>query len=817
MTVFFMPSTSGFTMTFRGRFLTPFCFGSLFRAFGAVFLGILVSDVAVATDSADFQKVIRPLLSDRCLSCHGPDPNHREADLRLDDFDSMTEDRGGYAAVVPGDPAASEFVKRITSDDPDVVMPPPHLGKALTPKEISLLKEWIADGAQLQPHWAYVPPKNHPNPVVKADQWPNGWIDEFILHRLEEQGLTASPDTDPITLIRRLSFDLTGLPPTPEQVAEFLADPSEAAYEKLVEELLQSDASAERLAIYWLDLVRFADTVGYHGDQDHNISPYRDWVIDAFADNMPFDQFTEEQLAGDLLPNATVDQKIASGYNRLLQTSHEGGLQPKEYLSIYAADRVRNVSAVWMGATVGCAQCHDHKYDPYTAKDFYSLASFFADLDEQQHFKVGTNSLPTKRPPEMKVLSKRQRARLEQLKQALAAATKKSAGVDEVGLEPPETPQQLKQQIEALEKSARLTMISVATTPREMRVLPRGDWLNQSGPVVQPEVPEFLGQIPRTGDRANRRDLARWFCDTQKGSGLLTARVFANRFWYLMMGQGLSASLEDFGGQGEPPEHPELLDRLAIDFASDWDVRRALKQIVMSRSYRQSSDWTEDLLKRDPQNRLFARQSSYRLPAEMIRDAALRVSGLLVEEVGGPSVKPYQPAGYYRHLNFPVRKYKADEDDRQWRRGLYVHWQRQFLHPMMKAFDAPSREECTAARPRSNTPLAALTLLNDPTFVEASRALAESMLESHTGKNDRHLIDQMMIRVLSRPADDFETNVLLKAVRAERKKYREAPESAAEVAQVGLAKVSTTETTELAAWTSVARTLLNLDEAITRN
>lgn len=792
-------------------------FGARIAALSAVLLWILAPNPVLATDSPDFQKVIRPLLSDRCLSCHGPDAHHREADLRLDDFESMTSDRGGYSVVVPGKPSAGELVNRITSDDPDLVMPPPHLGKALSSEEVQLLKQWIVDGAELQPHWAYVMPKEHPTPQVKAAHWPNGWIDEFILQRLEQEGLSPSPDADAVTLIRRLYLDLTGLPPTPEEVAQFLVLPSEAAYEQLVDRLLRSDAHAERLTIYWLDLVRYADTVGYHGDQDHNISPYRDWVIEAFADNKPFDEFTMEQLAGDLLPDATIDQKVATGYNRLLQTSHEGGLQPKEYLSIYAADRVRNVSAVWMGATVGCAQCHDHKYDPYTAKDFYALGAFFADLDEQQHFKVGTNSLPTKRPPEIKVLAKRQREQLEELKQALKSAEANSAGDDVNGQEQQASVDQLKTQVEALEKSARLTMISVATTPREMRVLPRGDWLDETGPLVQPEIPEFLGDTPRTGDRATRRDLARWICDTQQGSGLLTARVFANRFWYLMMGQGLSGSLADFGGQGEPPEHPELLDRLAMDFASDWNIRRALKQIVMSRTYRQSSDWNENLLKLDPQNRLFARQSSYRLPAEMIRDAALKVSGLLVQKVGGPSVKPYQPAGYYRHLNFPVRKYKAAENEQQWRRGVYVHWQRQFLHPMMKAFDAPSREECTAARPRSNTPLAALTLLNDPTFVEASRALAESVLKANSQKEDRQLIDRFMLRVVSRPADDFEAKVLLKAVESERDKYTAQPASAAKVAGVGLAAVESANIVELASWTTVARTLLNLDEAMTRN
>lgn len=786
----------------------------LFSLFAAA-----IQQSAVFAQTPNFNREVRPLLSDRCFSCHGPDENHREADLRLDSADSMTASRGDYAVVVPGNPDISELITRVTSTDPDLVMPPPDFGKPLTKEEVAVLQRWIKAGAEVEPHWAYVPPKNHPAPNVNAISWPVNWIDSFVLHRLESEGLSPSADADPVTLVRRLYFDLTGLPPDPQVVDEFVRAPTLSAYEQLVDRLLASDAHAERLAAYWLDLVRYADTVGYHGDQDHNISPYRDWVIDAFATNMPFDQFTREQLAGDLLPDSTIDQKTATGYNRLLQTSHEGGVQPKEYLAIYAADRVRNVSAVWLGATLGCAQCHDHKYDPYTGTDFYSMAAFFADLDEDQHFKVGSNALPTKRPPEIKVHTRRERQELSELKQQLADLNAvEPSEENEESLA--EQKKQLQFAIDDLEASARLTMISVAKQPREVRVLPRGNWLDDSGPVVQPAVPGFLGNTaPSSGIRSTRLDLANWFCDTEDGIGLLTARVFANRFWYLLFGNGIAPVLDDFGGQGKPPEHPELLDQLALEFANNqWNVRHMLKLIVTSRTYRQSSAWTEELLEKDPGNVLYARQSTFRLSAEMVRDNALAVSGLLNNKVGGPSVKPYQPAGYYRHLNFPQRKYSADTDDRQWRRGLYVHWQRQFLHPMLKAFDAPSREECTAQRPRSNTPLAALTLLNDPTFVEAAKAFAARVLRQSPGNSDELRLDYAMKLATSRLPDVKEVQVFQDLLRTSENYFREDDQAVKKLQTVGLKDApEDIAPIDLAVWTTVARAILNLDETITRN
>ncbi|MCA9007966.1 MAG: DUF1549 domain-containing protein, partial [Planctomycetaceae bacterium] len=368
-----------------------------------------------------FQRIIRPILSDNCFACHGPDAERREAGLRLDIEDDAKADLGGYAVIVPGKPDSSELVRRIRAEDESERMPPPDSGKQLTPRQISLLEAWIGQGAKWEAHWAYVRPTALEHASMAGDKWSANWIDRCLQREWRARGLQPADDAEPPTLVRRLHFDLLGLPPDPHVVDRFVQSPTSEAYETLVDSLLSSPHFGERMAVYWLDLVRYADTVGYHGDQDHNISPYRDYVIDAFNRNMPFDQFTREQLAGDLLPDPTVDQRVASGYNRLLQTSHEGGVQPKEYLTIYAADRVRNLSEVWLGGTLGCAQCHDHKYDPYTTRDFYSMAAFFADIDEAQHFTVGTNALPTKRPPEIMVLSRGERqtdaALAEQIRQ----------------------------------------------------------------------------------------------------------------------------------------------------------------------------------------------------------------------------------------------------------------------------------------------------------------------------------------------------------------------------------------------------------------
>lgn len=779
-----------------------------------------------AQDKVQFNRDIRPILSDNCFSCHGPDEETREADLRLDDEANTKMKRGDYQVVAEGLPNKSELIERIFSDDEDLVMPPPDFDKKLSPKQKKLLKSWIEQGAQWSKHWAYVPPVRHPVPKVESD-WPQSWIDNFILHQMKSAGLEPVKDADRIAWIRRVSFDLIGLPPTSDDVKAFLADTAEQAKSKVVERLLASEHFGERMAIYWLDLVRYADTVGYHGDQDHNISPYRDWVINAFNDNMPFDRFTVEQLAGDLVSDSGQSQLIASGYNRLLQTTHEGGLQPKEYRAIYAADRVRNVSAVWMGGTLGCGQCHDHKYDPYTTKDFYSMAAFFADIDDEEHFRSGTNSLPTRRNPELRILTAEQQAEINRLQMAEQdlkkkkeqAAKDKDANADALK----QLDAKLKEvanQIRNVENAGRLTMITRSLDkPRETRILPRGNFLDESGAVVQPAVPGFLSELGKIGEgdrRLNRLQLARWLTDSKQPSGLLTARVFVNRMWYLFYGRGLAPDLSDFGGQGLPPNHPELLDNLAIAFVeSNWNVKELVKNLVLTRTYQLDSTPTPLMAEKDPENNYFARQSRYRLPAEMIRDNALAVSGLLVTHIGGKSIKPYQPAGYYRHLNFPTRRYQHDQGEQQYQRGIYVHWQRQFLHPMLRAFDAPRREECTAERPTSNTPNAALVLLNDPTFVESARVFASNILKRE--KEPEARIGLAFELALSRKPDEFELNLLNKLYRTSYTIYAKDAEAAKELLQTGLMPFEQKlDAATLAAFTQVTRALFNLDEFVSR-
>ena len=736
---------------------------------------LVINFTAFVADAGEiqFNRDILPILADKCFACHGPDDSHRKADLRLDTREGALADLGGYAAVAPGAPGKSELLTRITTDDEDDLMPPPDTGKQLSADEKKLLRDWIAQGGEYEAHWAYIPPTRPVVPSVSDRAWPSGAIDWFIIARLESENLLPSPQADPATLARRLHFDLTGLPPSPGLAERLANDQSPEAYTRVVDELLASPRFGERLASYWLDLVRYADTVGYHGDQDHAITPYRDWVIKAFNDNLPFDQFTAEQLAGDLLPNATVNQKIASGYNRLLQTSHEGGVQMKEYLAKYSADRVRNLSNAWLGATMGCSECHDHKYDPFTQRDFYSLAAFFADVNDDKTFS-GTNTLPTKREPEMQVVS--------------------PLAVSRAGLT--------------------RTMVTGRVKPRTIRVLPRGNWMDDSGEIVAPAVPNFLPALKAKG-RANRLHLAQWLVSADNP---LTARVFVNRLWYLFFGSGLSRSLDDTGSRGERPTHPALLDWLAVEFTgSNWNIKHIVRLIVTSSAYRQSSLVTSQLREHDPENRLFARQGRFRLQAETIRDNALAVGGLLNDQMGGQAAKPYQPAGYYAPLNFPQRTYKADMNSNQYRRGVYVHWQRQFLHPMFRAFDAPTREECTAQRPVSNTPLAALTLMNDPTFIEAAKGFALRII-NEAGSTDRQRLVWAWHTSLGREPSNDELTVARVFLGETRKRYQTDTNAAAELLTVGMMQMpSGVAKPEAAAWTVLGQALLNLSETITRN
>ncbi|MDG1897868.1 MAG: PSD1 and planctomycete cytochrome C domain-containing protein [Fuerstiella sp.] len=1007
-------------------------------------IGCLSLNHAVAAD-VDFNRDVRPLLSDACFACHGPDVGQRQGDLRLDQKDGLFRTVDGVTVVDAKSADNSELLKRIMSTDPDLMMPPPDSGKELTEKQKQLISSWVKDGASWKGHWSYIPPTRPEVPKTEVSATAND-IDRFVQDTLNRKEIQSLGPADGTTLARRLSFDLTGLPPTPDQVARFAADTSAKNQAVYVDELLSSHHYAERMTGFWLDLVRYADTNGIHGDNHRDVWMYRDDVIDAFHRNMPFDQFTTEQLAGDLLPNATDEQRIASGYNRLLMTTREGGAQPKEYLAKYSADRVRNASTVWMGATMGCCECHDHKFDPYSISDFYQFASFFADiqdvavgvqpevkmpsrqqketqaklnaqlavvqtalntqtpeldvamqawaLDLQAKLKTtpknwgvaptvdmksanGQNlsllddgkiltsgTLPkhdtltivvspsagkltglrletvrhesfTKkslsRPPgngnyvlsgitvtqirngdggEQQVAIQDAVASFEQkgwpVKNALdgkadtgwavdgqvkydkdplavfrfAAPIDVAAGdrlvvrlqqeavdfhniglfriststVDNPGLQdnsfglasqhvallevwPTVSDEQktaiavyyrsiapmladargrltqTKKDQETLEKQIPETLVTRTQAPREIRVLARGDWMDDSGNVASPQVPHFLKPLSVEG-RASRLHLAQWFVDKENP---LVARVFVNRLWQQFFGKGIVKTADDFGSQGSWPTHPELLDWLAVEFReSGWNVQHVIRLIVSSDAYRRTSVVTPELRETDPFNDWLAYQSRYRLDAEFIRDNALSVSGLLVDKVGGRSAKPYQPAGYWAHLNFPTRKWQHDSGDNQYRRGLYTYWCRTFLHPAMRSFDAPSREECTVERSRSNNSLQALVLLNDPSFVEAARTLA-AMAIAEGGPSTDSRLQFVFRRCLSRDPADEEVAVLKALLNKQQQQFAAAPQQAAELAKVGQSAAPLNlNPAELAAWTAVTRVILNLHEVITR-
>jgi hypothetical protein len=834
------------------------------KAAGFVFFSFVAGWLVCTSESrseqaqvVEFNRDIRPILSDTCFVCHGPDNNLRKADLRLDREQDVLAERDGHRVIVPGKPQESELYRRIASGDVTKRMPPRKHNKHLTPTQIDLLRRWIEQGGKYQNHWSLIAARRTPLPEVKNKAWTRNALDRFTLARMEREGLAPAAQGDRRTLIRRLYFDLTGLPPAPEEVDAFLADRDPRAYEKLVERVLRSPHFGERLAMYWLDQVRFADTAGYHSDNPRDLYLYRDYVIAAFNDNMPFDRFTVEQLAGDLLPGATREQRIASGYNRLLQTTEEGGAQAKEYTAKYAADRVRNASSVWMGLTLGCAECHDHKFDPVTTKEFYRFEAFFADINERAVGRQDQTPLPNHEQAErlkeleaeiapLQTLLNTATPQLDALQRQWEATIKAKApaGLPKnimkiVNVASDKRKPKQKQELAAYyranaapslkETSRRLarlmkdkadftagiptTLVAMAVPPRTMRVLKRGNWLDDSGEIVAPGVPASLPPLRVDKRRATRLDLARWLVAPENP---LTARVFVNRLWLLMFGQGLVKTADDFGSQGAWPTHAELLDWLAVEFReSGWNVKHMLKLMAMSATYRQSSHADDKLRQHDPYNQLLARQSAFRLDAELVRDNALAVSGLLSRKIGGPSVKPYQPAGYWQYLNFPTRTWVADKGESQYRRGMYTFWQRTFLHPSLRAFDAPSREECSVDRPRSNTPLQALVLLNDPTYVEAARALAECAFRAEKDTDGR--IQFTYRQVVTRPAQPEELQVLSRLYNKHLAEYRKDTKAAAALLHVGDRQAPPDiPATELAAWTSVARVILNLHETITR-
>ncbi len=788
----------------------------------------------------EFNRDVRPILSDNCFYCHGPDPKHREADLRID----LREEALTGKAFVPGNAKGSELIVRILTDDEDDLMPPPDSHKKLTQRQKDILKKWIDQGAAYQQHWAYEKPVKAKIPVGVNP------IDHLVQKRLASIGLKPSPKADARTLIRRISFDLIGLPPTQSEVTNL---------ESEITRLLASPHYGERMAITWLDQVRFADTIGYHSDNPHNVWPYRDYVIKSFNDNKPFDRFTIEQIAGDLMPGANQETKVGSAFNRLLLTTEEGGAQAKDYEQRMLTDRVRAIGNAWLGQTTGCAQCHDHKFDPITMRDFYSLGAFFADIKEPILGRREDGMLVTT-PENEKKLAEFD-AKLTAAKTALAKVqpelnkAKKSweaeflAKKDHTEKEAKEVRAALKaknrnprqqllidvyfNKISPLHKVERdavakaeaarkafydplpKCIVSISdTTKRTVRILPRGDWMNENGEIVKAALPGYLPKPKIEGRDLTRLDLARWLVSKDNP---LTARNVMNRLWKQFFGTGLSKVLDDLGAQGEPPVNPALLDWLACEFMdSGWDIQHMIRIIVTSHTYQQVSTSTPALTAADPYNREYARQSAFRLDAELVRDNALAISGLLVPKIGGPSVKPYQPEKYWENLNFPTREWQDNSGEGLHRRGLYTWWQRTFTHPSMLAFDAPSREECTAERNRSNIPQQALVLLNDPTYVEAARAFAARILQ--TGGDTTKRIEWAMQQALQRKPTVEEARTLSSLSAKHLTDYQKDPSAAEALLKVGAAPVAANlNKPELAAWTHVARVLLNLHETITRS
>ncbi len=761
------------------------------RFFLLSFLTTLPLSAASVPDHVDFNRDVRPILSNSCYACHGPDSKNNDSDLRLDLRESAIEE----LAIIPGDGESSDIIWRVASDDPDEVMPPPDAKKPpLTDLQKQILTKWIDQGAKYDLHWSY----------RKVAKPAGSSIDEIVGAELKKRDLRFSEPAEKATLMRRVFLDATGLPPTPEEARRYLADTSPDAYEKLVDRLLESPAYGENMATYWLDAARFADSVGYHGDQSRDASPFRDYVIHAFNSNKPYSDFVTEQIAGDLLPDPTVEQKIAAGFNRLNQISAEGGIQDAEYLKKYQSERVRTTTTTFLGSTLACAECHDHKFDPFTARDFYSMGAFFADILEkgawngdgsyQEKDISGYLSDPLASDdgfgPRLEVSNR------TFMDNATAYGADEKPGADLDG--------------------KRFTPLTISAEPRETRVLNRGNWMDTTGEIVQPATPGFLEfkAVSTPGKRLTRLDLANWIVSKENP---LTARTFVNRRWAQFFGTPLSNTPEDLGMQGEYPVYPELLEFLAYDFMdSGWDIKHLVRSILRSKTYRQSSRGTPELTELDPGNRFLAHQTPRRLIAENIRDNALAVSGLLVRKVGGPSVNPYQPAGYYEALNFPKREHKPSTGRNQWRRGRYTHWQRTFLHPMLLSFDAPGRDECVVARPQSNTPLQALTLLNDPSILEASTALAQSLIQDFSENSER--IDAAFFRVLMRSPTEDERQLLGKFVTRENGRFKTDPATATEFLgnSVSLEPDPAIAPVELATWTSVARALLNLHETITR-
>ncbi len=789
----------------------------------------LLAGQARAAD-IQFNRDIRPLLSDRCFHCHGPDEHERKADLRLDRAEGP---EGAYeAAIVPGSAESSEVWARITSDDPDEVMPPPDgHKKPLTESEKGLVKQWIESGAPYEDFWAFVPPAK-PDLSGKPDSV--GAIDALVRRRLEAEGLSPAESADRRTLIRRVTLDLTGLPPTREEIAAFLADDSEDAWATVVDRLLDSPHFGEHVGRYWLDVVRFADTNGIHHDHYRELSPYRDWVIRAFNGNLPYDQFIRDNLAGDLLPKPTTDQLVASGFHRLHLIIDRGTALPEESFTRNVLDRVESVGTAFLGLTVQCAVCHDHKYDPITMRDYYSLFAFFNNFDGEPETggRAGTDFRRGLQPPYISLADEKEEARLAELTRAADAADAEVAGLKkqlEAVQGDPEKRKSLTASLKQAEQKAKAArsarddyevtlpaamVMKERAEPRPAHLLIRGAYDNP-GEEVGRNTPAFLPPLETKSDLPTRLDLAAWFTDPEHP---LTARVTVNRFWQQLFGVGLVRTSEDFGAQGEWPSHPELLDYLATRFIeTGWDVKALFREIVQSETYRQSSIGSPDDYARDPDNRMLSRGSRFRVDAEMIRDQVLASSGLLNPELYGKSVKPPQPEGLWKSVALPSsypREFIPDEGDKIHRRSVYTFWKRGLPPPQMTIFNAPTREACTARRERTNTPLQALVLLNETEYLKAARHLAQAQLSRADAGDSVEILQAIHETITAQLPDEEESEAFLDLLADLETLYRERPAEAAELC-AGVTVPANRTPAELAAWTLLTSAIYNLD--VTRN
>ncbi len=752
--------------------------------------------------SVRFAHDVRPILSNNCFQCHGPDENDRAAGLRLDvEEDAKRRLKSGVTAIVPGDPGASAILRRVAHPSADERMPPPETQKRLSTREIEILREWILAGAPWEGHWAFTPPRRPPLPAIRVRDWPRGPIDTFVLARLEERGLRPSPEADRYTLIRRVSLDLTGILPSPERAARFASDNAPDAYERLVDELLASAHYGERWGKHWLDQARYADSNGYSHDSPRRAWPYRDWVIAAVNADLPFDEFTIEQLAGDLLPDPSVEQLVATGFHRNTLISTEGGSDPEQFRVESVIDRVNTTGAVWLGLTLGCAQCHSHKFDPIAQREYYELFAFFNNTEDRNHAR-----------PEIQVPLPGYRERREAI--AVAKASLATLGETATPGTADEERARLTKAIGKLEAEAKKLRVGAMVMRERNELRPthrfvRGDFLRPAEQ-VEPGVPKALGALTPADSRPTRLDLARWLVSRENP---LTARVMVNRVWMHFFGRGIVETENDFGTQGTLPTHPDLLDWLAVEWVErGWSMKELHRWIVTSATYRQSSRARPELDAVDRRGIWLGRQQRLRVDAEVVRDIALSASGLLHRAMGGAPIYPPQPDGVYAFTQVK-HPWPTTRGQDRFRRGLYIQYFRNTPYPLLSTFDAPNFSQTCTRRFRSNTPLQSLTLANDEALFEIARALAARVSESSSDRIEDRL-EFLFRRVVVRPPTGDELSVLARFYALQVERFRADPKGAEAAASAALAEAL--GAAEAAAWVAVARVLLNLDEAITR-